>query len=223
MTDNFQTAVIAARRLVLQFKRENNNSLPHPVPVEPISKSSGWGATSRPASILNSAETLWHGSISCVSYPPLDKNPLQACVMIYPARAEIYVSQHQNYCWKRFLVVKEICHILMGHSSNYTTVTPDDIEALISNVLNNVTFTASEALKVESLGYVAAIEVLFPKEHVEEAIRLSENGATTLQIANVFRIPVRIVEWRLKSFNTDFESVYRTKDYENLPFSAVKC
>lgn len=217
------SAVIAARRLVIQYKRRNNNQLIRPIHIDPVTRP-GW-AEERLISLPEAAAGICGKNIEVDVFPPTRAgNPLDACVLVYQDRAEIYVSSAApTYCWRRFLVVKELCHVLMGSAGNYTTIQIDEIARLISEILNGVVRNLSAPLEAEYLAYIAATEVLLPKEFAIDAEQMLANGSEVLDVARVFKVPARVIEWRLKNSETKtlFERVYATHSYANLEFAPV--
>ncbi len=137
-------------------------------------------------------------------------DPIHAYIAIYhnPDRARIVYSADLNMCWARFLMCKEAAHIFLATELNKTNTADDAIE--LANKLLNDSSDTDPAVKVEEIAYFAAIELIFPRQHIESAIRdFQEQGLTFLEIAVSFKVPERVVEFRLsQSVDVIYQKAY---------------
>jgi len=214
----FSSVIIAARKLSLCYRRLNNGQLTCPITLDP-SVQSGWAQAPRPSGCIKAASLLLDKPISVYDFPPLGtENPLAAFVNNYVDRSEIYVSSTQNYCWRRFLVAKELAHLLICDSSNRTPIAPGEIASLLSDLINNVCPGDNRILQAESYAYFAAIEILLPQEHAVDAAAMLTRGSSVLELAQKYRIPRKAMELRL----TDAQAVDLFNEiYESYSFQAV--
>lgn len=223
MEAEFKSAVIAARRLVLQYKRRNSNSLLYPLRIDPTTIP-GWGGGSRILGYLEVASEVWRKPITVDSFPNLDvPEPLDACILNYEDHVEILVKRGRRYCWRRLLVAKELCHLLTGHESNFTALTFEDIARLISDLLNDHVPEIRPDVLAESMAYIAAIELLLPSEFIADADEMLKKGASILDVAERYKVPRVAVEYRLQRADVRamYDAVYASTDYKNVEFSPV--
>lgn len=222
MSELLCSVLIAARKLTLAYKRIQT-PLPCPIAIHADPRK-GWYGAERPQGCLTAAERLLNKKIEVLAAPPLgNENPIAACVLDYGDKAEVYVSTAQNYCWQRFLVAKELAHLLICDDSNRTPITSEDVATLLSELINNVIPDKNPILQVESLAYIAAIEILLPMEHAEAASRRLAEGESILDVAKAYRLPKKVMEFRLSDprVRLMFESAYQSHGFQHAEFAAV--
>lgn len=113
-----------------------------------------------------------------------------------PEKVEIVFSSRLNQCWSRFLICKEISHLLLGHKGNYTC-NRDQIEGLITQLLlpDPPVLAADEALLVEHTAFCSAIELLIPSERRYELYAFIDSAMDRMEIAEFYRVPRVIVDF----------------------------
>lgn len=143
------------------------------------------------------------------------KMSYEAHMTTWSDRIDIVYSRSHNFCEARFYISKELSHqlIYMDESmkGDYTTKNFQDVILLIDNLLNpsieidNQT-KMDDRTRVDIVAYVGAIELLIPSTWVSKIIevknRVIEEGKieydeANLRIAELLRVPERIVEFRL--------------------------
>lgn len=115
-------------------------------------------------------------------------------ILRYEDRALIEYSQELNTCWERFVITKELCHLLIDEPADYT----DDIENLVDCLIScNLTRNGkpSAAEVSEHMCTIAALELLVPiKIRRDFYDSLKRNEITLIQVAHAFRIPAHYIE-----------------------------
>jgi hypothetical protein len=103
----------------------------------------------------------------------------------------IVIARAHNYCWRRFVVVKELMHCFDQSLERVTT--PDEFEALVSE-FNSPQLERSNAMKSEVKALWMALGVLCPEELRQDLERKRAVGEVTdMDIAMRLRIPVAYV------------------------------
>ena len=93
-----------------------------------------------------------------------------------------------NNCWKRFVIVKELSHLLMSKSNEGIT---QDIEELV-NGLFQMSFGLSDDIDHEHLALLMASEYLMPYR-ISQSL-LKDDNLSTLDIAKQFSVPEVVVK-----------------------------
>lgn len=135
--------------------------------------------------------------------------------------ASIVVTK-DNYCWQRYFISKEILHLFIHDEANKTD-TESLLKELITDLLecdptldgDNPQYNADKA------AYFGAIELLLPTEYVPSLIEAKNMmidqgtcvGDENLEIARMFSVPEKLVEFRLDErhqhiFDVDSESEF---------------
>lgn len=109
----------------------------------------------------------------------------------YKDIAYIEYNSELNTCWTRFVVCKELCHLILDSEEEYTKSLPSLVEQLIGQS----TGEPKEDLASERMAEIAALELLFPHDFRRSFIEHFENGRLSLlKIATILRIPQKYAE-----------------------------
>ncbi|MGC3960410.1 MAG: hypothetical protein QM813_21525 [Verrucomicrobiota bacterium] len=143
-----------------------------------------------------------------------DANDVRGKIEIYHDRAEIFYDfKKQSYCWRRFTVVKELCHLLywpLGTGGMIST--PEEVKQLISNLmvgLENVDFYLDEVASTEQVAVLMALEILLPHSERTNVDVLIANGKSLREIAEKYRIPLHMLQFYLTpSYSKLIEHAY---------------
>lgn len=115
-----------------------------------------------------------------------------------PNKLEIRYSSALNRCWSRFIICKEVSHLLLGHPGN-STIHLEEIQDLITQLLlperSTTSYTSNPALTVEHTAFYSAMELLVPYQKRHELYGFLDAGQSHLDIAEFYRIPKMIVEY----------------------------
>lgn len=127
---------------------------------------------------------------SSESRHPYDTNPLIIVRIDYAA--------HLNYCRRRFVIVKEMCHSFIGGREAYAADRPE-LERLVrglsapSALRKNIEL-ASPALLSEVLAELTAAELLAPVEDRERLLpKMKAKEIDRMAVAEMFKIPFFLV------------------------------
>lgn len=112
----------------------------------------------------------------------------------YENKADIIYDLDQTVCWRRFIVVKEICHLLFApHGEKHFASTPEQVEALIDNLLaglSSIDIENNHIASTETCTIFMAVEILLPHSEREVVKRYINEGLTHLDVARIYRVPV---------------------------------
>lgn len=133
--------------------------------------------------------------------------------------ARILVSSTLSHELKRFVTIKELCHIMNDEKDEWSTLGVETIRGLMKEVElikknGDGHPTPTPALQSEMLAMIAAIELSYPFEFREIDIRKIAAEETTLaKIALEHQIPAYIVEHALDqhAFFVEFWNVISEK------------
>lgn len=159
------------------------------------------GRSLRPVNVINGLipfleEKLGEGSENGFSIELCPKKwvgtQIFGALLRYQNHAKIIYALDLTTCWRRFVVAKEISHLLFDDENSYTT----DPALLVGALLSEIPFSDGPmaAVTSEQLAAVMAIELLLPhqeRDHVEKLVR---DGFSPLKIAMIYRVPAKIVE-----------------------------
>lgn len=155
---------------------------------------SGCGITG----LLDIVSVMKQIAIACVPW----KNPLlKGCMMRYyafggrPQQAIIHYSDDLNRCWTRFVICKELAHVLLDTQQDYTV----DPNELINNLINAIPDGVRADVDSETLAQFGAIELLIPNECRDAMDRTLEDRDSSMFLAERFRVPEKIVIYRTSS------------------------
>lgn len=112
----------------------------------------------------------------------------------YNLSSSIWYSEQLNSCWSRFYIAKELVHVLCGDTKNFTKKPLP----LIDSIINDIPLTEDmEDCMLEIQAFYGAIELLLPEHLHDKLYELSKNNKTNREIAEEFRVPEKIIEYRL--------------------------
>lgn len=131
--------------------------------------------------------------------------------------ARIQISEGQNYCWTRFILCKEMFHVILDEEKNNRVVSSDDLLKLSDYFTNSflkriagdeVPFAPYET---ELDAEVMALETLFPYELRRSYCDKYDSGTVTAhQLALRYRLPVEYIETSMVA--SYFSSVAQGRD-----------
>lgn len=99
-----------------------------------------------------------------------------------------------NTCWKRFMVTKELCHMLSDGDDEHKT---NDVIGLIHDIVSRKIlvdpdkFSLDFEIRSEYLNVIFSFELLCP---IRFNYLLKDKNVTSYEIASTFRIPESIVD-----------------------------
>lgn len=106
-------------------------------------------------------------------------------------RYEIVILPGQKYCWKRFVLCKELFHVLIDVNDKENIFINRDVDSHIEQYMDksNGLPNTPQNVQAETLAEIAAMEFLFPYSH-----RLEQVGTDSGILAHRYKIPKALVE-----------------------------
>ncbi|CAA0097724.1 Uncharacterised protein [BD1-7 clade bacterium] len=210
-------AAVKVSRAVQQDYQTQHSPLAPPIKLTEKNRGSWLPNQTVSQGLINRANIILDKPVEVEEFSLGENCHIQSFLFHYQATAVIFVDKENlNFCHRRFYVAKELVHtLLLEHIPKSATVTPDQVTQLISDLLHDTTPIKNDVLsrQVEEAAYYGAIELLIPKELITEnmlKIYSSNPSEITGRLAEQFKVPLRIIEFRL-SRNEDFIEYYGSK------------
>jgi Zn-dependent peptidase ImmA (M78 family) len=135
----------------------------------------------------------------------------------FESKVDIYFDLNRNRCWKRFILAKELCHLLYDcPNSQHLASTPEQIGSLITQILAGLTtanLEENQAANSEQATVLMAIEILLPHSEREEVNRIITKGGNALAVAKHYLLPEQMVSLYL---DTTYAAIMK-KAYQDFP------
>lgn len=143
-------------------------------------------------------EQMYQVSVEYYLAPDLRDQLLRGMYLRNNATIKIYLDDTLSPQWRRYVAVKELCHLIL-HDADYMTVDPGSlIELLIYEETTPQDGEAPLDLVADMWAKRAAHEFLFPYDNRASARAKMERGEETLfSIAQKFGVPEHVIEWTL--------------------------
>jgi len=120
------------------------------------------------------------------------RGQIEGLLLRYESIAYIEYNSELNTCWRRFVVCKELCHLILDSPEEYTKSLLRLVERLIGGQIPS---KPMEDLASERMAQIAVMELLFPHDLRRSVIEHFEKGRLSLlKVATVFRIPQKYAE-----------------------------
>lgn len=104
-----------------------------------------------------------------------------------PGVATVVVSRDLNYCWERFVVIKELMHLFDSELDKLGAA--EEFESLIAEMIGPLP-ERSVAMESEIVAFWRAIGIVCPEAKRQEFHRQRDAGRTSnLDIATALRMP----------------------------------
>lgn len=166
-----------------------------------------------------------------INFKQVDWNPVQIKGRIdrYENYADIVVSSKLNYCWRRFVSVKEMCHLIIDTEDglvDYSTAadSKEKLQKLINDLIapsgagaNSASDPCSDQWVSDTLAQFCAAELMFPIADRDIAHGLVNEGKETiLSLATSYRVPARYVEMSLSPLGMNLFGSFARKAEQEL-------
>lgn len=104
---------------------------------------------------------------------------------------EIVILPGQKYCWKRFVLCKELFHVLIDVNDKEKIFINRDVDSHIEQYMDksNGIPNTPQNVQAETLAEIAAMEFLFPYAH-----RIRSRDSDSEMLAHKYKIPKALVE-----------------------------
>lgn len=109
----------------------------------------------------------------------------------------ILFSRELNACWSRFVVCKEVAHLLIDAKEKHFT--HDPVELVQQLIAGAPSLNSDDEIHSERVAVIAAIEILAPWKLRPKIQELAKSGLSDHQIATFFRMPEAAVNYLLRS------------------------
>ena len=128
-------------------------------------------------------------------HPPGDQ--IRGTLHRYKTKADIFFSEKETFCWQRYIVTKELAHLLIDTPDEYTRRPSSLMEQLISGIplwlLRKDHAQDDAAFESEKTAMIAAIEMLLPWKHRGPFQKCCDKGKNNQEIAEEFKVPKYVV------------------------------
>jgi Zn-dependent peptidase ImmA (M78 family) len=108
----------------------------------------------------------------------------------YRNSIDIWVSNSLSNCWTRYVTTKELSHLIVD--TKETSLTVDIHTTILWMLQDGMNKGVNDALDSEHIAAQLAIEVLLPYKLTQHLLR--DNTVSNIEIANRFKVPLRIIE-----------------------------
>lgn len=135
-------------------------------------------------------------------------------VEAFEDHAHIYYDRDRSLCWRRFVVTKEMCHLLFApHGAPHLCSTPAEIEQLLVSILAGLEKADpnDHPVSTEVCTVLMALEILLP--HGQRAN--IPDKASAFEVATEYRIPEQMAKLYLSpGYIGMMTKVYRIGKYD---------
>ncbi|ACK52009.1 protein of unknown function DUF955 [Methylocella silvestris BL2] len=134
---------------------------------------------------------MYHLAIN-VHELPYKSDRVKGLMERYIDRVTIYVKEDLDEYWKRFTVVKELCHVMNDEPDDWSYEGVNTLKNLLTEYTLHQDSAASRASQSEIFAEIAAVELLYPFE--QRAIDINGgSGKPIAEIARWYHLPELIV------------------------------
>ena len=178
--------------LIVDFMKNNNIKEDYPMPVNEVL-------------IREMGNYLGYTKGKSIRVVPIDtsNNLILGKLRHFTNRVDIAINEKLNNCWKRFVITKELSHLLMSKNSEGIT---ENMETLIDGLFSH-SFGTSDDISHEKLALYMAFEYLMPYNISKDILNSDKSD---LEIARLFSIPENVVKaFRNKEFLNKREDSYK--------------
>ena len=107
-------------------------------------------------------------------------------------KVDIYYDLNRNRCWRRFIVTKELCHLIYASSDNlHLSSSVEEIDSLLSQIFAGLVM--DQAASSEQAAILMAIEVLLPHSERPNIDKMIKDGRDAKDIAKYYLLPAQMV------------------------------
>lgn len=127
-----------------------------------------------------------------IEYSDVPVTSIRGQLIRREANATIIVSKQQSRCWKRFVICKELAHLLIDDDDDTRTT---DMESHIQGLTSDAKqFNFDDALGSEYDAIILAAEILVPWIDRENLKSMLAAGKTPNEIAHFYKVPEKIID-----------------------------
>jgi Zn-dependent peptidase ImmA (M78 family) len=132
-------------------------------------------------------------------------------IEVHAKEAAITYDIDDTMCWRRFVVAKELCHLLFTGSSHASS--DADVESLISSIFAGIPDLNDNVESSEVAAMLMALEVMLPHSERASIEGKLNSGATVLDVATAYRVPQQqVVLYLSPNYTKLMDSAYDLYD-----------
>lgn len=129
---------------------------------------------------------------------------MRSLLLRYGNRAIIKYVDNLNECWQRFVICKELAHLVMGDDQGERATSVAEQIAMAYAICNDV--KPEQELSGEQFAWFVAAELMLPHADRLELSKRKELGEATISIARSYWTPVAILNLL---FDTQYGNISR--------------
>ena len=178
----YKEVVFSSISVVEDYFSKNNlqPSSFYPIAITTTKQSTGWAhshaSTPLKTGLLEIVSSKVNKPIFIKEFDKDDAPSIQGCCLEKENSATIYVSKNLNFCWRRFIVAKELSHLLINKVDNELRNSDmDDVLELMSFLVTQGSEAKNNIQLSEYIAYLGAIEMLMPKMFIDNGLFESSN------------------------------------------------
>lgn len=111
----------------------------------------------------------------------------------------------QNEYWKRFIAVKEMCHVAIDEPEDWNPKATEVLSELITEYGHSKPNPARADIQAEALAEIAAFELLYPMEFRR---RDFAKGYSVPELSNFFHLPPYVIDRSLDIWYMEMSEKY---------------
>ena len=140
-----------------------------------------------------------------------DSRSILGSLEVYGSKADVIFATDLKFCWKRFVIAKELAHLLADTSAQKVTT-----DSQISDLIAWLTIGASgielnSPIGAEESASLLALGLLLPEDHRSQIEAMFHEKKSYLEIAHCYKVPEAMVR------------VYFSESYRRLMDEASQC
>lgn len=196
---SLEDTILCSMASIQSYKQQNKldfSSNIHPIPITNKKKTASWLSYDSSLGLLDVIKfKLKTNDIRIMEFNASIAPEVTGVCIEQKNTSIIYVKNSLNFCYKRFIVAKELSHLLINDSHPKYRITPtkQDFKDLLDSVLLNNAKTKPQESEINA--YYGAMELLIPKDYAQSSF-FQDNDSTT--IAEKIKCPTQVIELRKK-------------------------
>ncbi len=220
--DIFTESISASVSCIKSYFKENDVDTSaltflRPIAITAQNNPNGWAAKEDRTCLLDIISKKINKSIRIMEFDNDTAPDINGFVIEKEKSADIYVKKNSentyvagfNFCYRRFVVAKELNHLLMNAADN-SLRTIDNINSFIDLVsfLTTDLPPKNDSQESEHIAYFGAMELLIPRQYFETNWFKSQDYNQTVAVQ--LRCPTQVIELRKnKEIKKNFLKVYK--------------
>lgn len=117
---------------------------------------------------------------------------IRSILQRYPSRATIRILDNLNPCWTRFVICKELAHLIMGDGQGARAQSLNQQLSMAYAISNNA--KPETELSGEQFAWFVAAELMMPRIDRDEFLNRHNSGEDPMMIARSYWIPRALLD-----------------------------